>query len=349
MHTPVRIHAVGDVAPKRPDPGTIFDDVRPILKQADFCFGQMECPISERGEPSPSAKLAMRTYPAIAPALKEANFTAMSIAGNHALDFGAVALLDTVEHLQQAGIAPCGGGSCIADARKPALVEVGGQRIATLAYSSILPSGYEADAKRAGCAPLRATTHYEQIEPDQPGTPARVLTFPHAGDFAALIADIEAAKEQADIVLVSFHWGLHFIRAELADYQQVVAHAAIEACADAIIGHHPHLLKAIEIHRGKPIFYSLGNFAMDQPRAFDENIHLHSSFKHLQKLKDGWEPLGEYMGPPETRHTLIVMMRWKAARWIVPCGCAGLTINRSHDCSAPENPRSKRSRNTCVR
>ena len=77
---------------------------------------------------------------------------------------------------------------------------------------------------------------------------------------------------------VSLHWGIHFVRGDLADYQREVAHAAIEAGADMILGHHPHVLKAIELYRGKPIFYSLGNFAIEQPRAFKADVHLDRGF-----------------------------------------------------------------------
>ena len=117
---------------------------------------------------------------------------------------------------------------------------------------------------------------------------------------------IRSARETADVVLVSMHWGIHFVRATLADYQQVAAHAAIDAGADAIIGHHPHILKAVELYRGKPIFYSLGNFAIEQPSAFRGDIHRDQSFANLQRLNAGFQPEARYMSPPETRHTMIV-------------------------------------------
>jgi poly-gamma-glutamate synthesis protein (capsule biosynthesis protein) len=74
---------------------------------------------------------------------------------------------------------------------------------------------------------------------------------------------VQSARKQADVVIVSLHWGIHWVPVMLADYQPMVAHAVIDAGADAIIGHHPHILKAVEVYQGKPIFYSLGNFAMD--------------------------------------------------------------------------------------
>lgn len=304
----VRICAVGDVAPRRADPVGIFAQVAPALAQADLCFGQMECPISERGTASPHARLAMRTSPDVAPALAMAGFDVMSVAGNHALDFGAEALADTLVNLDQAGIAAAGAGADLADARRPAIVDAGGKRIAVLAYSSILPAGYAADGSRPGCAPLRAHTSYEQIEHDQPGTPPRVHTFAERADLANMAADIASAREQADHVFVSVHWGIHFVRASIADYQREIARAAIAAGADAIFGHHPHLLKGIEFIDGRPVFYSLGNFAIEQPAAFNEKIREHESFAHLQTLSKGWQPQAKYQTPPETRHTVIAWL-----------------------------------------
>jgi poly-gamma-glutamate capsule biosynthesis protein CapA/YwtB (metallophosphatase superfamily) len=304
----MRICAVGDVAPRRDDPASIFAATAASLRAADVCFGQMECPISLSGTPAPGARLAMRTTPDVGPALKAAGFACMSVAGNHALDFGAEALADTLDHLGNAGIAISGAGPNLAAARAPAVITTGGKRVALIARSSILPAGYAADASRPGCAPMRAHTHYEQIEHDQPGTPPRILTFADQGDLAALCADIAAAREAADVVLVSLHWGIHFVRASVADYQREVARAVIAAGADAVLGHHPHLLKGVEFIAGKPVFYSLGNFAIEQPAAFDEAIREHASFAHLQTLSDGWQPQAKYQTPPETRHSVIAWL-----------------------------------------
>jgi poly-gamma-glutamate synthesis protein (capsule biosynthesis protein) len=78
-----------------------------------------------------------------------------------------------------------------------------------------------------------------------------------------MVADIEKVRSLADIVVISMHWGIHFMPAKLAMYQQQVGYAAIDAGADLILGSHPHILKGIEVYKGKVIFYSLGNFAMD--------------------------------------------------------------------------------------
>lgn len=310
----VTLLATGDVAPRRDDLGSMFDGVREILKTGDVVFGQLETVVSDRGTPSPNAKLAMRTEPAAAKVIREAGYGVMSFAGNHCLDWGREALADTLEHARAAGIAVCGAGPDIAAAREPAIVEAGGMRIAVLAYSSILPQGYWAEPDRPGCAPMRAITAYEQVETDQPGTPARVHTFPNREDLAALRADVRAAKAQADIVALSIHWGVHFVRSEIADYQRDVAHAAIDNGADVVLGHHPHLLKGIEVYKGRPIFYSLGNFAIEQPQAFNPKILESGSFAHLRALNPTIDPLRVFVGPPESQMSLIAKLTLQDGR-----------------------------------
>ena len=317
----LRVHAVGDVAPHRTDPGEMFSALGDGFS-ADCVFGQMECVLSDRGSPAANARLPLRSPPFIAAALGKAGFDAMSVAGNHAMDYGGDALIDTAEHLSSAGIAPCGGGANIAEARKPAIVERAGRRLAFLAYSSILPEGFVADDRRPGCAPLRAHTYYEQVERDQPGTDPRIRTFADEDDLAALLDDIAQAKQQADHVFVSMHWGLHFVRARLADYQRVVGRAVIDAGADAVIGHHPHLLKGVEFHKNRPILHSLGNFAIEQPSTYMENIEDTAGYKEVTRTSSGWRPREKYMLPEETRHTMIACMTPREDRCelrVIPC------------------------------
>jgi poly-gamma-glutamate synthesis protein (capsule biosynthesis protein) len=304
MTNPIVLHAVGDVGPCRADPDAMFSGLDGAF-DADIVFGQMECVISGRGCPAPNARLPMRTPPATASALARAGFHVMSVSGNHAMDYGAEALSDTLAHLREVGIAACGGGGNIAQARAPAMIECKGRKVAFLAYNSILPTGYAADHRRAGCAPLHVHTLYEQVEPDQPGTDPRIRTYADEADLAALLADVSAARDLADHVIVSMHWGLHFVRAKLADYQRSVGRQIIEAGADAIVGHHPHLLKPIEFHRGSPIIHSLGNFAIEQPSAFMENLAEDRGFKEVSRNTKGFRPGEKYMNPEETRHTVV--------------------------------------------
>jgi poly-gamma-glutamate synthesis protein (capsule biosynthesis protein) len=177
------------------------------------------------------------------------------------MDWGEEALLDTIANLKNRGIAVIGGGRNLEEARSPAIITREGIRVAFLAYCSILNTGYQAGPDKAGVAPLRARTYYEPVE-YQPGIPPRVVTVPYEEDVKGMVEDITKAKQKADAVIVSMHWGVHYIARMIADYQPIMAKAAFDAGADLILGHHAHVPKAIEVQNGKVCFYSLSNFIM---------------------------------------------------------------------------------------
>jgi poly-gamma-glutamate synthesis protein (capsule biosynthesis protein) len=143
-------------------------------------------------------------------------------------------------------------------------VKKNGIKIAFLGYCSILREGYAAGRDRTGIAPLRAHTYYEPFD-YQAGVPPRVVTVPYEEDLAGMLEDIAEAKKSANVVVLSLHWGIHFIPRAIADYQVTVANAAFKAGADLILGHHAHTPKAIGMHQGKACFYSLSNFIMSSP------------------------------------------------------------------------------------
>ena len=299
------LYAVGDVGPSRPDPDTLFDLARARLREADIAFMQLELPISTRGTRLPQVRHTDRAPAASAAAFRRAGFNVVSCAGNHCMDFGPDALFDTIAALKDSGLEVVGVGANIAEARKPVVVEAKGRRVAFLAYSSILPMSYWAEENRPGCAPMRAWTHYEQIEHDQPGTPCRVHTFPNREDLQALVHDVRQAKRQAEFVAVSLHWGIHFVPGVIADYQRDVGRAAIDAGADVIFGHHAHILKGVDVYKGKPIIYSLCNFAMDLH--MDEKHARSKGFREIQKLHPEWQPNYDitYNFPPDSRYSVV--------------------------------------------
>jgi len=158
-----------------------------------------------------------------------------------------------------------GAGADIEEARKPAIFEVKGTRVGFLAYNTICFKGYEARTNKLGCVPLRAWTAYHQIKPEQPATPCEVGTWAYDDDLEAMLADIRKLRPQVDVVAISIHWGIHMLPKTIAMYQAQIAYAAIDAGADIIFGHHPHILKGIEVYKGKVIFYSLCMFGFDWP------------------------------------------------------------------------------------
>jgi poly-gamma-glutamate synthesis protein (capsule biosynthesis protein) len=303
--------ATGDIGPDRPDPSTSFDLIRDDLSAAEIVFGQLELPLTEGGTRLPQARHAVRGPIATAPALKGAGFNVLSFASNHCMDWGSEALLETIDRLGAEQLKVVGAGRSIVEAREPAVIELSsGRKVAILAYCSILPQDYWAEANRPGCAPLRAHTLYEQIEHDQPGTPCRIHTFAHASDLQAMIDDIRAARAKADHVVVSVHWGIHFVPAALADYQREAAHAAIDAGADAVLGHHAHILKAVEVYRGRPIYYSLCNFAIDLRMTPQHAAG--RGFREIQALSPGWEVDFDslYNFPPDSRMTMVAKIKF---------------------------------------
>jgi poly-gamma-glutamate capsule biosynthesis protein CapA/YwtB (metallophosphatase superfamily) len=320
--------ATGDLAPDRDTYDSSFIATAPLLRSADIVFGQLETSFASTGVRLPQARHAVLARPDGAAALARAGFNVISMAGNHCMDWGRDAFFETRAHIESAGMSVVGAGADIAEARRPVIRVLGdGTRVAFLAYSSILPHGYWADERRPGCAPMRAFTVYEQIEHDQPGTPARVHTYPHREDLAAMEDDIRAAKALADVVLVSHHWGIHFVRAVIADYQRDVARAAMAAGADAIFGGHAHILKGCELIDGKPVFYSLCNFATDL--AMDEAHASSKSFSEIRVLAEEWEPDFDslYNFPKAARLSMIARLEIAKGR-VLRAGILPLVIGR---------------------
>jgi len=256
------IAAVGDIStghqPPEPPEGA-FVHVLGALRSANIRFGQMERVFSERGEWQQQA-VAMHPQlpPRLAAGYKAVPFDVLSLASNNAGDWGPNAVEDTVSTFRLLGISTVGAGRNITEARKPAILEHGGLRVAFLGYVSVTLPQYWANEDRAGTAPMRAHTFYEPYE-FQAGAPPRVVTIPHADDLEQLTEDVRKAKQEADLVFVSLHWGVHFMTRP-CDYQPIVAHAAIDAGANAILGHHAHQPQGIEIYKDAAIFYSIGNF-----------------------------------------------------------------------------------------
>ncbi|MBI2831754.1 MAG: CapA family protein [Chloroflexi bacterium] len=304
----VTLIAVGDVLVNRDEPKSIFELTATTLSQADIAICQIETLYSEKGQPQVAARVPLRAHPRNIEGLTYAGFDVVSVASNHSGDFGMEAFLDNIENLRKANLQVIGGGNDLAEARKPAIVEKKGVRVAFLAYNSILPAGYAAFSDRPGCSPIRVRTIYEPIEPDQPGTPSRIITVPYSEDMNDMKDDITKAKAQADMVVLMLHWGLHHVPVALAGYQREVGHAAIDAGADVIIGHHAHILKGVEVYNGKAIFYSLGNFAFDVAvRQWKTSSIRRDILKDIPAYR--WESDPEYPTypfKPDARKTLLV-------------------------------------------
>lgn len=307
MHAFVTLSAVGDIVGFHQRPERAFAFTAQHLQKADILFAQNErhygaTPAHDTGD------MVEKVPAAHVQALKQGGFDVVSFASNHAMDFGAEVMMETVQHLREVGFSVIGVGRSGEEARQPAIIERNGCKVAFLAYCSVLKPGQAATATKAGVAPMRAHTHYHQVD-YQPGTQPEILTFPYQDDLQAMLADVAALRGQVDVLAVSLHWGVHFTPEVIATYQREVAHKLIDAGVDMILGHHAHELKAVEIYRGKPIFYSLGNFAFDQPQAVIKRAMQNSEI--VRKLVTGWnfeldDPAwSEYCFPPNSRYSMI--------------------------------------------
>jgi poly-gamma-glutamate synthesis protein (capsule biosynthesis protein) len=259
--------AVGDTATYAEPAESIFDEVRDEMGRATWRFAQVERTFSDRGRFredcfSPNSRME----PHLAAGYKAAGFDVVSLASNHSLDWGEEAFVDTIDNFASLGIQTVGAGRNITEARQPVLLTDGQVTVAVLAYCSVLLPQYWATDDRPGVAPLRAETFYSPYE-YQAGTPPQVRTLAFAEDLVALESDIREAKKQADFVVVSCHWGVHFAPRTVPDYETEVAKVAAAAGCDVIVGHGPHMLRGVELVDGMPCLHSVGNFVMSKPPA----------------------------------------------------------------------------------
>jgi poly-gamma-glutamate capsule biosynthesis protein CapA/YwtB (metallophosphatase superfamily) len=259
-----------------------LEDVAPILQQGDFTLGNLEGPICEGGEvdisKAGSGGAVFKMPPVVATVLKRAGIDALSLANNHTMDLGANGFLDTIKHLDAAGVAWAGGGKDIEEARRPAILEKDGVRVAFLAYTStFIPGTSPAGPGKPGMATVAVNTAYEVPSNIRyaPGVPPRIITTADKRDKDAMREDVRKAKENADILVVSYHGGLtRYANAFgmgvsleeapffVQQYQEDMGCAAIDAGADLVMGHHAHRLQGMQFHRGKLICHSLCNLAM---------------------------------------------------------------------------------------
>ena len=187
-------------------------------------------------------------------------------------------LADTLEVCDKAEIARAGAGVDIDSALEPAWLAVAGSKIGLLSVACTLPMESDAAVGKPGIAPIHIGFSFEvdtNLLSEQPGTMPAVHSWASADDVERVCTRISAMKQQGDTVIVAIHWGvpnfwLSPAQGLLAEYQQPLGHALIDAGADVIVGTHSHSLHPVEIYQGKPIFYSLGNFLFEGPRDFME-------------------------------------------------------------------------------
>lgn len=254
-----------------------FEAALSALRDGGVCIGNLEMPFSCRGY-RVRKHSNLRSDPERADDVRSMGIDAVSLANNHMMDYGPEALFDTLEACDRAGLARCGAGRDLEDALRPAWLRVGSHDVALLSVSATLPMESEAGIGKPGIAPLRVACSFEvdaNLMVEQPGTMPVVHTVTDPTDQETLCQLVADLKTRAAYVILAVHWGVPTYwmspyQGLLAEYQSPLAHALIDAGADLICGHHSHSLHPIEVYRGKPIFYSLGNFMFETARGFME-------------------------------------------------------------------------------
>jgi poly-gamma-glutamate synthesis protein (capsule biosynthesis protein) len=244
----------GDLVLDEPDAAHWLSGIAPAVSAADLAIGHLEVPHTLRGHEVAGDVPAPGAPPENLDAIAAAGFAMLSTAGNHMADCGAEGIADTLAGLDRLGIAHSGAGQTLQLAQQPAVAVRAGRRIALLSFNCVGPEFGWAGEDRAGCNYLRVET-----ADGSPIAPSAPLERVSDEAYAALAAQIAAARAVADLVLVALHKGIVHTPARLAAYERPLAHAAIAAGADAVIGHHAHIVRGIEFVQGKPVFHGLGN------------------------------------------------------------------------------------------
>jgi poly-gamma-glutamate capsule biosynthesis protein CapA/YwtB (metallophosphatase superfamily) len=244
---------LGDVSPGRSMEAQLvrFGPVYPwtglesLLQEADLAVANLEGVLTTKGEPLDKSYL-IRAHPRWGQTLVEAGFDLVTLANNHALDYGPAGLEETLHTLVALDIAAVGAGASQEAAHRPALFNFDGVRVAVLGYAA---------ARWNGSVDVPATDRLAWAEPE------------------LIRADVGAAGQQADVVIVLLHAGTEYA-AEPSPDQVAAARAAVEAGADLVVGHHPHVTQTVERYEGGLVVYSLGDALFDIPRPAAMTGHL---------------------------------------------------------------------------
>lgn len=236
------------------DPALPFRKIAPLLAAADIAFINLETPFSDTG-PYHSGGLIFHAAPDFIAGLDLAGVDAASVANNHARDCGPHGVDFTLSLLRAHRIAPIGGGSSVQETHDGVVLERNGIRFGFLGYT------------------------YDQKNGNWKDDDPRIAI----ADPLAVSADVRKLKGRCDVLIVSAHVGVEY-QPRPSAAQMNFAHAAVDAGADLVIGHHPHVVQPRELYRGKPIYYSLGNFIFDQ---FQREATQHGQLVEISFLGTG--------------------------------------------------------------
>ncbi len=251
------------------DPAVPFRKVAADLQAADAVFGNLECCLHLPAARSHATEGFFADPKVGGEALKLGHIHAVGVANN--VNYGAGNIAASIARLDQVGVLHTGAGPNLAAARAPAIVERNGLRVGFLQRSSVYwPTDHEAFDDSPGIAVIKGHTAYHVPygriaphipPPNRPGLPPVVVTWADKDYLAEFSRDIAALRPRVDVVVASCHWGLN---REPLQYMTDIAHAAIDAGADIVIGHGPHYALPVEVYKGKPVFYGLCNLTFSR-------------------------------------------------------------------------------------
>ena len=216
---------------------SVFSGVKPLFQSCDAVVINLENPVTKRVSPL-NKKYVFRAEPEWLPALRKHGITHAAMANNHTIDQGREGIADTYRNLRKSNIIPIGYGNNQQEACKPSLVEKNGVKVALFNSFLLRVEGWEFLENEKGICQASA----EQLSNS-------IKTFKKTNPNYWVVAIL--------------HWGEEYQK-EPSKRQRKEAYLLVDSGADAIIGHHPHVIQDKEIYKGKPIFYSLGNFVFDQ-------------------------------------------------------------------------------------
>ena len=275
-----RLILTGDVNFMNVTDSTVpFRHIGAELRAANAVFGNLECCLHLPPRRSHGNEGFFADPQVGGEALRLSGIHAVGLANN--VNYGTANITASIARLDQLGVLHTGAGPNLAAARAPAIIARNGLRVGVVQRSAVYwPTDHEADLDSPGIAVIRGHTAYHvptgRLAPDvppanRPGVPPLIVTWADAVYLAEFRNDIETLRPQVDVVVASCHWGLG---REPLQYMTDIAHAAIDAGADVVMGHGPHYALPVEVYKGRPVFYGLGNLTF--------------STGHLGRKHAGW-------------------------------------------------------------
>ena len=308
------------------DPTIPFRHVAADLHPADAVFSNLECCLNLPARRSNATEGFFADPKIGTEALRLSGIHAVGVANN--VNYGTDNIFASLARLDELGMRHTGAGPNLAAARIPAIIARNGLRVGAVQRSSVYwPTDHEAFDDAPGIAVIRGHTAYHvptgrmapHIQPaNRPGVPPLIVTWADPAYLAAFRKDIEALRPQVDIVVASCHWGLN---REPLQYMTDIAHAAIDAGADIVMGHGPHYPLPIEIYKDKPIFYGLGNLTFSSGHlgrkhagwigmlvdlVYDRGAVTELSFRFVRSNENSESYLSEVSDETETLNDLTV-------------------------------------------